>query len=171
MIKGWWRHGRAAFRKGSLFLLLTQCLAWWGGEAKTEEASLPLLPQQLPSLPSASDSLTPTVWGQNPNTSGSYRLSLYKPCCNSLGKGYLEIALAWLSEWANCETRTQTSFGNPEESQACSLAHVIPYLGLENVPALTRTHHGVTVSDPQNPKDPLRSMLQTSMSSGWDVGE
>lgn len=106
-------------------------------------------------LTSASDDLTPTIWGQNLNTSGSYHLSLYKPCSNSPGKGYLEIALACLSEWANC--KTQTSFGNPEGPQACSLAHVIPYLGLENVPALTRTHHGVIVSAPQNPKDPLMS--------------
>lgn len=85
-----------------------------------------------------------------------WKLPLATLCSSSSGKGYLETALACLTEWANSKTQTQTNPGNPEESQACSLTHASPYSGLGIVPALTKTMHGIIFSDPQNPKDPVR---------------
>lgn len=136
------KAARAAFRRGSLLSLLTQPLAW--REVRLEQRS-PDFPLPAPAAPPSFQLLT--VWhppseDKNLNTSGSYHLSLYESCSNSSGNRYLEIVLAWLSEWVNCKTQTQTSSGNPEESQACSLTHVIPYSGLEDVLALTKIHHG-----------------------------
>lgn len=95
--------------------------------------------------------------GKSPNIFGSYHLSFSNPGSSSLGekKCYLKIALVWLSEWVICKTQTQTVFRNPKAFQDCSLTHLIPYLGLENVPAPTKSHHGVIVSQPENPKNPF----------------
>lgn len=77
-----------------------------------------------------------------------WKLPFAALCSSSSGKGYLETALACLTEWANSKTQTQTNSGNPEESQACSLTHASPYSGLGNVPALTKTMHGIIFSAP-----------------------
>lgn len=112
---------------------------WMGfGDTEAKVSEEPRTSPPPPS-PSAPDTLMPTIWGKCPNTFGSSHLSLYNPSANSLGKGYLEIALVWWSEWATCKTQTQTIFWNSEAFQNCSLTHWIPYLGLENVPALTES--------------------------------
>lgn len=131
----------------------------WGKEAgvqKSPECSLPLStapPYHLLLLLT----LTPTMGAK-------VQIFLEVTICHFLirvpvlwgkKKCYLKIALVWLSEWVICKTQTQTVFRNPKAFQDCSLTHLIPYLGLENVPAPTKSHHGVIVSQPENPKNPF----------------
>ena len=93
----------------------------WMGSGDTEAEVLEEPRISPSSLPSAPDTLMPTIWGKPPNTFGSSHLSLYNPSGSSLGKGYLEIALVWWSEWVTCKTQTQTIFWNFEAFQNCSL--------------------------------------------------
>lgn len=145
----WVEWGSAAFRG-------LACLSWlspkhadglWGSRGRRRRRA-----QNFPSPSSPFDTLTPTIGIETPNAFASSHLSLYNPSASSLGKGYLEIALVWWSEWETCKTQTQTISWNPEAFQNCSLTHWIPYLGLENIPALTKSHHSSTW-DPKTPVD------------------